>query len=205
MRAAGLESIALNLLCGRDAVCCSERGMVSLTHFLQTECRFSLSVFDLPSRDNLVPSTIAYFMKKELLMKGIIAVFVLFAAATVVPVTPASAQETLRAAVPFAFTVGSRLLPVGNYRITPWKTSSGTNGVLIESEERSVSQLAMADPSYNFGRGKTKLAFDKVGNQYFLKEVFSTSVTMALPMSDSEKKARTSQGRPSSDTKTVVP
>jgi len=138
-------------------------------------------------------------------MKGITAVFMLFAAATVVPVTRASAQETLRATVPFAFTVGNRLLPVGSYRITPWTTPSGTNRVLIKSERQGIFQVAMAYPNHHFVKGEAKLVFDKVGDQYFLKEIVSTSVTMALPTSDLEEKARMSQGRANSSTKTVIP
>lgn len=35
-----------------------------------------------------------------------------------------------------------------------------------------------------------KLVFDKVGGQYFLREIVSTSTALELPKSNSEKKAR---------------
>jgi hypothetical protein len=145
-------------------------------------------------------------MKMETLMKRIIAVFALFAAATIGPVTHASAQvEAVRATVPFAFTVGNRLLPVGTYRITPWRTGSGTNRVLIQSNGQGVSQFAIAQPNHALAGGNAKLVFDKVGNQYFLKTIVSTSVTLALPKSDSEKKAQMLRGAVNNDTETVVP
>jgi len=63
----------------------------------------------------------------------------------------------------------------------------------------------MAYPNHNFVNGETKLVFDKVGDQYFLKEIVSTSVRIALPMSDFEKKAQMARGRVNSGTKTVTP
>lgn len=139
-------------------------------------------------------------------MKHVIAVFALFAAATIGPVTQASAQEeTVRATVPFAFTVGNRLLPVGTYRITPWRSGAGTNRVLIQSNGDDVAQFAMVLPNHALAAGNAKLVFDKVGNQYFLKTVVSTSVSLALPKSDSEKKAQLLQGAVNTETMTVFP
>jgi hypothetical protein len=145
-------------------------------------------------------------MKMETLMKRIIAVFALLAAATIGPVTRASAQEeAVRATVPFAFTVGNRLLPVGTYRITPSRTASGTNRVLIQSNGQGIFQFAMTQPNHSLAGGNAKLVFDKVGNQYFLKTIVSTSVTLALPKSDLEKKAQILQGGVNTDTMTVFP
>jgi len=59
MRAVELESIALNLFWGGMTRCCSEWGIVPFTHFSQTECRFSLSDFDLLSKDNIAPHQLA--------------------------------------------------------------------------------------------------------------------------------------------------
>jgi hypothetical protein len=126
-------------------------------------------------------------MEKELLMKRIIAAFALFALTTPALVTHASAQDQpFKADVPFAFTVGNRELPVGSYRIQPF----GPTQVRIENAEHEVFASAFGIVSSKSWDENKKLVFDKVGEQYFLRGIVSTSTMLELPKSNSEKKAQ---------------
>jgi hypothetical protein len=142
-------------------------------------------------------------MKKEIVMKRIIAAFALFTVATIGMVTRVSAQEqTFQVTVPFAFTVGNRQLPLGNYRIETF----GTTQVRINNMEQSVFASTLGNPGYRSEDEHKKLVFNKVGGQYFLKEIVSASTAVEFPKSESEKRAETVlQQSPDSYAKTVTP
>jgi hypothetical protein len=121
-------------------------------------------------------------------MKHIIAASALFTVASIGLATRVSAQEQpFQADVPFAFTVGDLQLPLGSYRIQPF----GTRQVRIENMKQEVFVSTLGIPSNKPRDEHKKLIFDKVGDQYFLKEVVSTSTAMEFPKSESEKKAET--------------
>jgi hypothetical protein len=119
-------------------------------------------------------------------MKRIIAALALFTATTLT--TLASAQEApFRVAVPFAFTVGNSQLPLGDYQIQTF----GTRQVRIDSTERGVFASALGIPGNKSVDDHKKLVFEKIGEQYFLKEIVSPSAAIAFPKSKSEKRAKT--------------
>ena len=98
-------------------------------------------------------------------------------------------EQPFQANVPFAFTVGNRQLPLGSYRIKTF----GTRQVQIENMSQDIFESALANPS-NMSRDENKkLVFDKVGDQYFLKKIVSTSTAVEFPKSESEKRALTLQ------------
>ena len=112
----------------------------------------------------------------------------LFALVSFVTVGSISAQEqTVKANVPFDFTVGDKLLPAGTYMI-----SEENPGVIkIQNSDRHVAILTMATADGN--ESKTgELVFNKYGDQYFLREILcsSAAMNMAVPASRQEKRAR---------------
>jgi hypothetical protein len=69
----------------------------------------------------------------------------------------------------------------------------GAAAVLIENMSQDIFESALANPS-NMSRDENKkLVFDKVGDQYFLKKIVSTSTAVEFPKSESEKRALTLQ------------
>jgi hypothetical protein len=127
--------------------------------------------------------------QKELVMKRIIAALAIFTATTLGLTTLASAQEApFRVAVPFAFTVGNSQLPLGEYQIQTF----GTRQVRIDNTERGVFASALGIPGNRSVDDRKKLVFDKIGEQYFLKEIVSHSTAIEIPKSKSEKRARKS-------------
>ena len=121
-------------------------------------------------------------------MKRITA-FSLFAFAGILATSAALAQEySIQATVPFNFTVGSKQLPAGTYRIT----SARDNVVAIENRETQASILsAVSSDSEQPAKG-AQLVFNKYGDQYFLREVLggTAALNVSLPASRSEGRAR---------------
>ena len=136
-------------------------------------------------------------------MKTMIVAFALFAAASLGAAKFASAQgRVLYATVPFDFSVGGRLLPLGTYWISP----SGLHQVRIASREKEVSAFATGSPNDLSMDGQARLVFDKVAGQYFLIKIVSTSVgtSVAFPMSKKEKRSQTLRASLHNDTRIVI-
>jgi hypothetical protein len=80
--------------------------------------------------------------------------------------TGAYAQSYVKADVPFAFNVGAAQLPAGTYEI---KVAS-QNEIIIEDGSRAV---ALSNARREGPRStECKLVFHRIGNQYFLSEVW---------------------------------
>ena len=135
-------------------------------------------------------------------MKRIIAAFAFFVMATTGLVTRVSAQQqVVQASVPFGFTIGNQLLPLGTYRISNY----GTGQVMIRNVDQGNTAFALGDTLDSSPSGRAKLVFDKVGDQYYLKEIFSKPIALTFPKSQSEKKAEALQGPLDNEVKTINP
>ena len=128
-----------------------------------------------------------FFVEKEQLMKRTLAALALIAAATIALATHASAQEQpFQATIPFNFTVGNRELPTGSYLVRTF----GNRQVQIQNMHQNISAYALANAGNRLKDENKKLVFDKVGGQYFLREIVSTSQAVEFPKSESEKRAQ---------------
>jgi hypothetical protein len=94
-------------------------------------------------------------------------------------------QSYAKADVPFAFNVGTVQLPAGTYEIR--SLLSGANQIMIQNYDTSAAALSIArrEPPRN---AESKLVFHRVGNQYFLAEVWRSSAdALIVPTSKHEK------------------
>src|SRR5277367_142681 len=78
----------------------------------------------------------------------------------------------VKATVPFQFTVGTKLLPSGNYTIT-----SDINSPSVVVIRNTEQQIAVLSTAYGDGKNSKKnvLVFNKYGDQYFLHEILCSS------------------------------
>jgi hypothetical protein len=117
----------------------------------------------------------------------------LFAATSILGVGSALAQDlAVRATMPFAFTVGNKLLPPGTYTIIPVHRGI----IAIRSWDANVGVLSTAISDSNQSQNGSKLVFTKYGDQYFLREILGGSgggLNVSLPLTNSEKRARNQQ------------
>lgn len=102
-------------------------------------------------------------------------------------------SHEVRASVPFAFTAGNKILPAGDYSITP--VSEGT--IQIRNRDNGIAVLALAHANSNLSKNGAELVFDKYADQYFLRHILSNSdaMNMDLPATKSESQARMQEAR----------
>ena len=118
--------------------------------------------------------------------RNLIGILTLVVMTVLISATGAYAQGYAKADVPFAFTVGSAQLPAGTYEIKP--ANSGSSAILILNMQ--TNKGAMANAGREQPRDESpKLVFHRVGNQYFLAEVWrgTGSEGMIVPPSKQEK------------------
>jgi hypothetical protein len=125
---------------------------------------------------------------------------VIVASSIAVPVVNAQ-QTIMRANVPFAFNIGDKQLPAGTYVVREMD-----RGTLIQSKDGENSVLGI----YNYvGPSKadeTKLVFHKVGDHYFLAQIWTSARDQGLsvPQSQQEKELRASNIGSLSEVETVI-
>jgi hypothetical protein len=122
--------------------------------------------------------------KGDIVMKRIIAI-ALFAASSFAAVGTLSAQDpTVKATIPFDFTLNKKVLPAGSYIIS----SLSPNAVEVRNVKGHVAELSGVRSGDKQSTNPV-LVFQKYGNQYFLSEVRGPSSTLnvAIPRSKREQ------------------
>ncbi len=97
--------------------------------------------------------------------------------------------QSVRANVPFDFTINNTAVPAGTYTIS--STSSDVLRIYSDQKHVHLMTTALMDPS-NAGKANV-LVFHKYGDQYFLSEIRSkdsSSMNLRLPVWKSEKRAQ---------------
>lgn len=98
--------------------------------------------------------------------------YVLFAVTVLLMATATQAQETkIRASVPFDFVVADRVYPAGEYFLN----SKADNNAVIwieNSQETALMHVLSNECSGITPSAKTKLVFRRMGDNYFLYQVW---------------------------------
>ena len=103
--------------------------------------------------------------------------------------SPVAAQSiTVKASVPFDFTLGTRNLPAGDYTVSAF---ASTAVVSARNDARSGdSALTLSIREIKVGApGRTSLVFHRYGDQYFLSQIWQgeSRVGRIIPMSPTER------------------
>jgi hypothetical protein len=106
--------------------------------------------------------------------------------AIAVPVVHAQ-QTILSAKVPFDFSVGGKYLPAGTYQIRELDRET-----LIANQNGHFNVLGIYSYAGPSKPGESKLVFDKVGDNYFLRQICASArdEDLAVPESKREKEMR---------------
>ncbi len=114
-------------------------------------------------------------MRKQIL-KDFTMLTLIVSVAFMTAVTSANGQSptTVIADIPFAFTVGDKTLPAGEYRVRAM-TASG-DALAIGSRDDSVVRLSNSIETSKAPE-QAKLVFHRYGQRYFLSEVWSAGDT----------------------------
>ena len=136
---------------------------------------------------------------KRSVFGALMTLIVAFAIAT--PVV--HAQTTIMTAnVPFAFNVGQNQLPAGSYTVR----EIGDRATLIQSKDGHDHVLGLynyAGPSQSEG---TKMVFAKIGDHYFLREIWTSARGQGLqvPPSSLEKELKAANSGITGGDETVI-
>jgi hypothetical protein len=121
---------------------------------------------------------------KEPYMKRIITAAILLSGAVFGIGGRASAQEAaVKVDVPFDFSVGSHALPAGSYRI-----AAHGDSLAFENHDKKAFLFTLAARDEMATDGQSKLIFDNVHGQYFLRriETASAQTSVEFPVSKQE-------------------
>ena len=100
----------------------------------------------------------------------------------------ARAQEPMKANIPFAFSVGEKTLPPGEYRVE--KLQSNNFVLLVRCTDSSASAMVHTISKYaREQQTESKLVFHRYNDSYFLAEVWNAgnSIGRELAKSPREK------------------
>lgn len=109
--------------------------------------------------------------------------------------TASYAQGThVRAAVPFNFIVGSQALPAGDYTVQSMGSASTALVIRNNDEGKAIMSVASSCRQLNASEN-TRLVFHRVGNRYFLSEIWEQGESSGrkLPVSAAETETALNQ------------
>lgn len=96
--------------------------------------------------------------------------------ALIVTVVPANAERRsdmeMKVEVPFAFTVGDKQLPAGEYTIKRVSDTSSVYWIQSKDGRKVESTLSVARTTDRTGISRTKAVFNSYNGNYFLSEVW---------------------------------
>ena len=144
-------------------------------------------------------------MKRHLSLA--IAILMLVAVWATTAQSQAAGPQLMRAHIPFAFHVGSRELPAGDYRITVLNPNSDQKVLQIRSTDGRVSAIVNTLGAKAKSAEKSKLLFRRYGDTYFFAQaqVAGESIALAALKSSAERtEARTLASNVIKTTITIV-
>lgn len=115
-----------------------------------------------------------------------------------------SGSPTMRAHVPFTFTVGDKSLPAGDYTVRILNPTSDRKTLQIRSENGRVSAMVQTFRVNSALARDTKLVFRRYGEQYFFAQAQMAGDTTSLAATKTRAERATQKALRRPDSSTVV-
>jgi len=144
-------------------------------------------------------------MKRHLSLT--LAIMMLLAVWATTAQSQAASPRLMRAHIPFAFNVGNKELPAGDYKITVLNPSSDQKVLQVRSTDGRVSAIVSTVGMQSKSPEKSKLVFHRYGDTYFFAQaqVSGESIALAAFKSKAERtEARTIASHGGTTTVTIV-
>lgn len=141
-------------------------------------------------------------MKRNLYLS--IAIMITCGVFAIVGQAQSSVSPTMRAHVPFTFTVGDKSLPAGDYTVRILNPTSDRKTLLIRSENGRVSAIVQTFGVNSALAKDTKLVFRRYGEQYFFAQAQMAGDTMSLAATKTRAERATQRAMKRPDSSTVV-
>ena len=135
-------------------------------------------------------------------MKLSIAIIILCAALAVNAKAQTAAPQTIRANVPFTFTVGDKTLPAGVYTVRILNPASDRKALQIRSEDGHFSAIIQTVAVKGSLADNAKLVFRRYGERHFFAKVqlAGDSTSFATTKNHTERATERALKHPASNT-----
>ena len=117
-------------------------------------------------------------MKKQ--AYTMIAMIVLVGSMAAAAQAQTSGRTQLIANIPFAFSVGKKSLPMGEYTVTQVNPASDHTVLQLRSKDSGASAMVQMTTVIGKAQETAKLIFNRYGNQYFFAEAWVDGETSGL-------------------------
>ena len=120
--------------------------------------------------------------------KQVLRVLVMFSVLAILAVSSAYAQSSNRqtAYIPFAFSVGNKDFPAGEYAVSRLNPSADRTALGIRSADSRTGSIVLTTPIQAAKTSeKAMLVFSRYGDQYFLAQVWTPADAMGLAIAKS--------------------
>ena len=117
-----------------------------------------------------------------------------------------TASRTLRAEIPFTFTVGETSLPAGVYTVRILNPTSDRKTLQIRSENGRVSAMVQTLDVNGAVSDDAKLVFHRYGKQYFFAQaqMAGETTSLAATKTRAERATQRAMKRPNSNTVVAI-
>ena len=115
-----------------------------------------------------------------------------------------SGSPTMRARIPFTFTVGEKTLPAGVYRITVLNPSSDRKALQIRSETGRVSAIIQTTGVKGALVDQAKLVFHRYGDSYFFAQAQMAGEATSLAATKTRAERATQRALKRNDSSTII-
>lgn len=122
------------------------------------------------------------------MMKQSLRIFLTLAALVILSASAAQAQSTgeQTARIPFAFSVGDKSFPAGEYRVSRVNPQSDRAALYIRSGDGRTGRIVMTTPvQADQTPESAKLVFNRYGDAYYLSQVWSPADGTVLELRQS--------------------
>ena len=135
-------------------------------------------------------------------MKLSIAIIFLCAAFAINAKAQTLGSQTIRANVPFSFTVGEKTLPAGVYTVSILNPASDRKVLQIRSEDGHVSAIIQTVGTKGTLSNSAKLIFHRYGERYFFAkaQLAGDSTNLATTKTNAERATQRAMKRVASNT-----
>ena len=137
-------------------------------------------------------------------MKLCIAIMILCTAFVISGNAQTSSSQTIRARIPFAFTVGEKTLPAGVYTVSVLNPSSDRKALQIRSETGRVSAIIQTVGVKGDLADEAKLVFRRYGESYFFAQAQMGGETTSLAATKTRAERATQRAMRRGDSSTIA-
>lgn len=141
---------------------------------------------------------------KKYLISGLAILCLLAGSGVVTTSAQIDGDNTIEAAIPYAFVVGNQTLPAGKYTIKVADDNNLNLFVVRSTDGRTAEFFQTHDVQANQTPRQTELVFNKIGDTYFLSQIWLTGSKLGVDLEKSKAEQKLEAGGMTSERHSVM-